>query len=83
MLKEGAAATYGSDAVGGVANFVTRNDFRGVELNVSHDYFDSAGDTTVAGIWGGRIGASRAVFAADGSVARSCRWWIVPGPSSG
>ena len=65
VLKEGAAATYGSDAVGGVANFVTRHDFRGVELNVSHDYFDRAGDTTVAGIWGGRIGASRAVVSAE------------------
>ena len=65
VLKEGAAATYGSDAVGGVANFVTRSDFRGFELNVSHDYFDSAGDTTVSGIWGGQIGASRAVFSAE------------------
>ena len=65
VLKEGASATYGSDAVGGVANFVTRSDFRGFELNVSHDYFDGAGDTTVAGIWGGRIGASSAVFSAE------------------
>ncbi len=65
VLKEGAAATYGSDAVGGVANFVTRSDFRGFELNVSHDYFDSAGDTTVAGILGGRIGSSSLVFAAE------------------
>ena len=65
VLKEGASATYGSDAVGGVANFVTRGDFRGFELNVAHDYFDSAGDTTVAGIWGGRIGASSAVFSAE------------------
>ncbi len=65
VLKEGAAATYGSDAVGGGANFVTRSDFRGLELNVSHDYFDSAGDTTVAGIWGGRIGNSSVVLAAE------------------
>ena len=64
VLKEGASATYGSDAVGGVANFVTRSDFRGFELNVSHDYFADGGDTTVAGIWGGRIGASNAVFSA-------------------
>ena len=40
-------------------------DFRGFELNVAHDYFDSVGDTTVAGIWGGRIGASSAVFSAE------------------
>ena len=65
VLKEGASATYGSDAVGGVANFVTRSDFRGFELNVSHDYFADGGDTTVAGIWGGRIGASNAVFSAE------------------
>ena len=65
VLKEGAAATYGSDAVGGVANFVTRSDFRGYEMNVSHDYFADGGDTTVAGIWGGRIGASNAVFSAE------------------
>ncbi len=65
VLKEGASATYGSDAVGGVANFVTRNDFRGFEMNVSHDYFDGGGDTTVAGIWGGRIGASSAVLSME------------------
>ncbi|MYK87957.1 MAG: TonB-dependent receptor plug domain-containing protein [Acidobacteria bacterium] len=65
VLKEGASATYGSDAVGGVANFVTRNDFRGFELNVAHDHFDRAGDTTIAGIWDGRIGASSAVFSAE------------------
>ena len=65
VLKEGASATYGSDAVGGVANFVTRSDFRGFEMNVSHDWFDSAGDTTVAGIWGGRIGTSSAVLSAE------------------
>ncbi len=65
VLKEGASATYGSDAVGGVANFVTRNDFRGFEMNVAHDYFDGGGDTTVAGIWGGRIGSSSAVISAE------------------
>ena len=65
VLKEGASATYGSDAVGGVANFVTRSDFRGFEVNVSHDYFDGGGDTTVAGIWGGRIGASSAVLSME------------------
>ncbi len=65
VLKEGAAATYGSDAVGGVANFVTRNDFRGFELAVTRDQFAGAGDTTYAGIWGGRIGSSHAVFSGE------------------
>ncbi len=65
VLKEGASATYGSDAVGGVANFVTRKDFRGFQINVSHDYFEGAGDTTVAGIWGFGLGESSAVFSME------------------
>jgi len=32
ILKNGAAALYGSDAVGGVANFITRSDFEGFEI---------------------------------------------------
>jgi len=27
ILKDGASATYGSDAIGGVVNFITRNEF--------------------------------------------------------
>ncbi len=42
-----------------------RLDFRGFEVNVAHDYFDGGGDTNVAGIWGGRIGSSSAVFSAE------------------
>ena len=33
-LKDGAAALYGSDAVAGVVNFITRSDFRGLELQL-------------------------------------------------
>jgi iron complex outermembrane receptor protein len=32
VLKEGAGAIYGSDAVGGVVNFITRKDVNGVEF---------------------------------------------------
>ncbi len=32
ILKDGASAVYGSDAIGGVINFITRSDFRGVEV---------------------------------------------------
>ncbi len=34
VLKEGAGAIYGSDAIAGVVNFITRKDFDGAELNV-------------------------------------------------
>ena len=56
VLKEGAAAIYGSDAMGGVVNFHTRKDFDGFELSASYDSFENAGDSTVAGIWGVDVG---------------------------
>jgi outer membrane receptor protein involved in Fe transport len=32
VLKEGAGAIYGSDAIGGVVNFITRKNYQGLEL---------------------------------------------------
>jgi iron complex outermembrane recepter protein len=34
VLKDGASAIYGSDALGGVVNIITRDDFDGTEANV-------------------------------------------------
>jgi iron complex outermembrane receptor protein len=34
VLRDGASAVYGTDAVGGVINFITRTDFRGAEISV-------------------------------------------------
>ena len=31
VLKDGAAATYGSDAIAGVVNFITKKSFQGLE----------------------------------------------------
>jgi iron complex outermembrane recepter protein len=39
ILKDGASAIYGTDAIGGVINFVLRKDFSGVEVNAN--YFDT------------------------------------------
>ncbi len=33
VLKNGASATYGSDAIAGVVNFITRSDFEGFEIS--------------------------------------------------
>ncbi|WP_284615052.1 TonB-dependent receptor [Aquabacterium humicola] len=35
VLKDGASAIYGTDAIGGVINFITRKDWRGVEVAAS------------------------------------------------
>ncbi len=36
VLTDGATAVYGSDAVGGVVNFVTRQDYEGFEINAHY-----------------------------------------------
>ena len=36
ILKDGAAAVYGSDAIAGVANFITRTDYEGFEAAIEH-----------------------------------------------
>ncbi len=43
VLKEGAGAVYGSDAIGGVVNFITRKDLDGLELGYDYGVSD-AGD---------------------------------------
>lgn len=35
ILKDGASAIYGSDALGGVVNIITRKDYSGTEVNVT------------------------------------------------
>ena len=65
VLKEGAAAIYGSDAVAGVANFLTRSDFTGFEVSANHEYLAGAGDTDAGAIWGGKLGGAHAVVAGE------------------
>ena len=59
ILTDGASAIYGSDAVGGVVNFIMRRDFEGVEtlLQVG-TATEGDGDQLIAGITGGTRWAS-------------------------
>jgi outer membrane receptor protein involved in Fe transport len=54
VLKEGAGAIYGSDAIAGVVNFITRKDVEGAELTAS--YGETAerdgAQTSVNLLWG-------------------------------
>ena len=43
VLLDGASALYGTDAIGGVINFITRKDFQGLELNAYGGKTDEGG----------------------------------------
>jgi len=43
VLLDGASALYGTDAIGGVINFITRKDFHGVEVNAYRGATDEGG----------------------------------------
>ncbi len=50
VLKDGASAIYGTDAMGGVINFITRKDYQGVDISVYSlsTQQGGAGKTTVS-----------------------------------
>jgi iron complex outermembrane receptor protein len=53
VLKDGAAATYGSDAIGGVVNFITRTNLDGFEVSGQYQFIDgSDGDYDTSIAWG-------------------------------
>jgi iron complex outermembrane receptor protein len=63
VLRDGASAIYGSDAIAGVVNFILKSDFSGAEASVSREW---------AGAGGGgasqtsTFGAGRGALATDG-----------------
>ena len=66
ILKDGAAAIYGSEAVAGVANFITRRGFEGLEFQAEYRGRTNDGsqdDFSLDGVYGG-------TFA--GQMANSC-----------
>lgn len=57
VLKDGAAATYGSDAIAGVANFVTRRNFNGAVFQGDYEVISgSRGNWTTSALLGHTFG---------------------------
>jgi iron complex outermembrane recepter protein len=54
ILKDGASAIYGTDAIGGVVNFILRKNYRGAELtgNVSRTQHGGAGHQQETALFG-------------------------------
>ena len=67
VLKDGASALYGTDAVAGVVNFITRDDFEGLEVRAQGEYmtYKTHGDRRFGLLWGNQSGATRIVAAAE------------------
>ncbi|MHB1992617.1 TonB-dependent receptor plug domain-containing protein [Metallibacterium scheffleri] len=47
ILKDGASSTYGSDAIGGVVNFIMRKNFQGAEFSTNYGTSDHSDGTQV------------------------------------
>ena len=66
VLKNGGAVSHGTDAMGGVFNFITRSKFEGFEATASHQEIDgSDGVQEAAFIAGFNNGGANLVFAAE------------------
>lgn len=53
VLKDGAAPTYGSDAIAGVVNFITKKNFKGLEVGADYRGIkNSSGDYGLNVTWG-------------------------------
>ncbi|MFL0803440.1 MAG: TonB-dependent receptor [Agarilytica sp.] len=72
VLKEGAASAYGSDAVAGVVNFVTKDDFEGFKVEGSWQKTEEFGqrDRNLSAIGGFTIGDSANVVLAASFLRR-------------
>ncbi len=67
ILKDGASATYGSDAVAGVINIVLRDDIEGAEISAKFgDTADGGGEEkNISLVWGNSTEKTSHTFALD------------------
>lgn len=67
ILKTGASSVYGSDAVAGVVNIITKTDTNGIELNANVSApFDGGGEEyRLSAIWGKTFSRGHILLAAD------------------
>ncbi|MFW7380502.1 MAG: TonB-dependent receptor plug domain-containing protein [Oligoflexus sp.] len=62
ILNEGASALYGSDAVGGVVNIITRKDYQGAEVFARQSWTSQKGGETASAGWVGGTSSDRSSF---------------------
>ncbi|PCC13119.1 TonB-dependent receptor [Pseudoalteromonas sp. JB197] len=88
ILKDGASAVYGSDAIAGVVNIITKKDFEGSEVNVegSRTTKGDGNNYGVSLLHGMQIAEGNLVVGAQyssrGEIIQSDRSFVEPGQSS-
>ena len=68
ILQDGASAIYGSDAIGGVVNIITRSDFEGLRLDAQGGAYLSEGDGEdymASAMWGGGNDTTHLIISAS------------------
>ncbi|KGJ97498.1 TonB-dependent receptor plug domain-containing protein [Colwellia psychrerythraea] len=88
ILKDGASAVYGSDAIAGVVNIITKKDFEGTEVTADGSITDK-GDGESGGfsiLHGSEVAGGNLVLGAQysnrGEIIQSDRDFVPPGESS-
>jgi len=88
ILKDGASAVYGSDAIAGVVNIITKKDYVGTEISVDGSITDK-GDGESGGIsilHGSEVAGGNLVvgvqYSNRGEIIQSDRDFVPPGESS-
>ncbi|MFM5931441.1 MAG: TonB-dependent receptor domain-containing protein [Novosphingobium sp.] len=65
VVADGASATYGSDAVAGVANLILRTDVDGAEIRGRYGFADDYSAKTLSAVVGKKWDSGRAMIAAE------------------
>ena len=65
VVADGASATYGSDAVAGVANLILRTDVDGIETRARYGFADDYSSKAVSMVLGKRWDSGRLMMAAE------------------
>lgn len=63
VVADGASAIYGSDAVAGVVNFITRKNFSGFEVSASYGVADDYSAGNIGAVYGTDWGSGSALLA--------------------
>ncbi|HWY63949.1 MAG TPA: TonB-dependent receptor plug domain-containing protein, partial [Rhizomicrobium sp.] len=82
VLADGVSAVYGSDAIAGVVNFITRRRFEGIELTGNAGFADGKQDLNLGFLAGAGWDSGSALFAysftRQGALANTARPWTYP-----